>query len=129
MLNQKNTSMKTIFTTIAIFITTLVLGQSVDVNENSDKNYKLEDVSLSITVNNKEDLEQIEFDKLESLFENLGEDEPVSFEIVCNSENKNINNNASAKFRISSNSSNKDQFFKRLYKIKKSAIKFYNSNN
>lgn len=121
--------MKTIFATLAILISSLALGQSEtrDV-EYSDKNYKLEDVSISIKVNSKEDLEEINIEKLETFFEDLGENEPFSIELICEAEGMSLDEKSAFKIKVTGNSNDKKTILKRLKKLKKTAIKFYKSN-
>ena len=122
--------MKTIITTLAIFISAFALSQNNDSEiEISKKNYTLEDVSLSVTVNSKEDLKAIDIDKLESFFEDLGENEPVSFEFICKDEAKIETKKSDFKIKITGNSNDKKTFIKRLRKIKKTALNYYNKNN
>ena len=122
--------MKTIITTLAIFISAFALSQNNNSKiEISKKNYTLEDLSISITVNNKEDLETINFNKLESFYEDLGENEPVSFEFVCKDEAINLDEKSDFKIKVTGNSNDKRAFIKRLRKIKKMALNYYNNNN
>ena len=122
--------MKTIITTLAIFISAFALSQNNDSKiEISKKNYTLEDVSLSITVNNKEDLEAIDIDKFETFFEDLGKNEPVSFEFICKDESINLEDKSDFKIKVTGNSNDKKAFIKRLRKIKKTALNYYNKNN
>lgn len=121
--------MKTIFTTLAIFISALALGQTEHLDiEYSDKNYKLEDVSISIKVNNKEDLDEINIEKLEEFFADLGENEPVSFELICEDDKMKSGEKSAFKVKVTGNSNDKKAFIKRLKKVKKTAVKFYKSN-
>ena len=122
--------MKTIITTLAIFISAFTLSQNNDSKiEISKKNYTLENVSLCITVTNKEDLEAIDINKLESFFEDLGENEPVSFGFICKGETINLDEKSDFKIKITGNSNDKKAFIKRLRKIKKIALNYYNKNN
>ena len=122
--------MKTIITTLAIFISAFALSQNNDSKiEISKKNYTLEDVSLSITINNKEDLEAIDIDKFETFFEDLGKNEPVSFEFICKDESINLEDKSDFKIKVTGNSNDKKAFIKRLRKIKKTALNYYNKNN
>ena len=122
--------MKTIITTLVIFISAFALSQNNDSKiEISKKNYTLEDISLSITVNNKEDLEAINIDKFETFFEDLGENEPVSFEFICKDEAINLKEKSDFRIKVTGNSNDKRTFIKRLRKIKETALKYYNQNN
>ena len=122
--------MKTIIATLAIFISAFTLSQNNDSKiEISKKNYTLENVSLCITVTNKEDLEAIDINKLESFFEDLGENEPVSFGFICKGETINLDEKSDFKIKITGNSNDKKAFIKRLRKIKKIAVNYYNKNN
>ena len=122
--------MKTIITTLVIFISAFALSQNNDSKiEISKKNYTLENVSLSITVNNKQGLEAIDIDKFEAFFEDLGENEPVSFEFICKDEAINLKEKSDFRIKVTGNSNDKRTFIKRLRKIKKTALKYYNQNN
>ncbi|NNK83388.1 MAG: hypothetical protein HKO92_09720 [Flavobacteriaceae bacterium] len=112
--------MKTISTVLAIFISAFVFGQT-----DSDKNYKLEDVKISIEVNSIEDIDSIDFNKIETFLEDLGENEPISFAIVCRNESNTEKEKNELKLSLSGNSNNKEAFIKRLSKMKNVAIKFY----
>ena len=122
--------MKIIITTLAIFISAFAVSQNNDSKiEISKKNYTLEDVNLSITVNNKEDLEAIDIDKFETFFEDLGENEPISLEFICKDEAINLEEKSDFKIKVTGNSNDKKDFIKRLRKIKKTALNYYNKNN
>jgi hypothetical protein len=122
--------MKTIIISLATFISAFALSQNNDSKiEISKKKYTLENVSISITVNNKEDLEAIDINKLESIFEDLGGNEPVSFELICKDEAINLEEKSDFKIKITGNSNDKRAFIKRLRKIKKIAVNYYNKNN
>ena len=109
--------MKIIITTLAIFISAFAVSQNNDSKiEISKKNYTLEDVNLSITVNNKEDLEAIDIDKFETFFEDLGENEPISLEFICKDEAINLEEKSDFKIKVTGNSNDKKDFIKRLRK-------------
>ena len=53
----------------------------------------------------------------------------MSFEFVCKDEAINLDEKSDFKIKVTGNSNDKKAFIKRLRKIKKMALNYYNNNN
>lgn len=89
---------------------------------------KLENVSITATVDSAEDIEStFKVEDLKEVFEDLGANETLSFEIICNGKKMPNGVKSHVSYKIDGNSNDAEGFLKRVEKIRSAAIKYYNN--
>ncbi|TXG38469.1 hypothetical protein [Seonamhaeicola maritimus] len=108
--------MKTIVTLFIILISNLCLAQS---------DVKIENLSISVSVNSLEELEAINIESIENVFKEVEPNIPISMQLKC--KGKPMKNGELSLFsmKVSGTFEEKEQLNKGLKKLKNTALTFY----
>ncbi|MCA0133340.1 hypothetical protein [Winogradskyella alexanderae] len=105
----------------------LATAQSKSVEEiEIRKEVKVNCVEVTVTVDSLEELQEtFSINDLEEVFGMTGEDESVTFKLVCNGDKMSNGKKSSMSYKIEGSTSDKETFIKQAEAIRKAAIKFY----
>ncbi|WP_298755045.1 hypothetical protein [uncultured Psychroserpens sp.] len=120
--------MKHLFTILTLFITTISYSQTPILNGKVTTNDTVTDLSISVNVDSAKEIESTFIMKdIKELLEDIDSDESITFEITCNG--KQMSNGQKSKMSYTVNGSRKDidGFLKRVKKMRKAAIEYYNN--
>lgn len=116
--------MKIIVSVVLLLISNLCFSQ----NENHAKespSFKLENVSLSLSVSSEEYLDTLNMESLISVFDEVTPNQDVSVELNCKGKPMSNGELSSFSMKINGNTNKKDQFTMLVRKLKKTAQTFY----
>ena len=121
--------MKTVFTFLGLFIATVTFSQAQNLEANvTTHNSKITNLSVSVTVDSAEEVEAtFKMKDIKNILNEVEDNEEISFEITCNGEKLSKDVTRKVSYRITGNSNDKKNFLKSIKKIRKAAIKYYNS--
>ncbi|WP_299547082.1 hypothetical protein [Seonamhaeicola sp.] len=85
----------------------------------------IENLSLSVSVNSVEDLNTLDIESLEDIFEMVGSNTPISIALKCTGKPMANGELSSFSMKVSGNSDEKEDFDKWLKKLKRTALVFY----
>lgn len=108
--------MKTIVTLLIILISNICLSQSET---------KIENLSISVSVNSLEELETINMESIEDIFKEVETNTPVSIQLKCTGNPLENGELSSFSMKVSGTSEEKEHFNKWLKKLKSTALTFY----
>lgn len=123
--------MKNLITSLALLVTVLGFSQSKSINGIVDTQQpKLDDVSVSVTVDSAEDIEStFQVADIRELLDATGNNETIKFELVCNGRTMSNGEKAHVSYKVEGNSDQPEAFLKSVEKIRTSAINYYNNKN
>ncbi|MDO1502534.1 hypothetical protein Q2T40_20555 [Winogradskyella maritima] len=121
--------MKTIITSLAIFMTAFTFGQTLTGNAKKTtlKDAKVTDFKIEVTVDDAQELESTF--KVEDFREILNESEPgeaVTFKLTCNGRVLDNGVKSHVSYKIEGNTNNIDDFLEGVKKVREAGIKYYN---
>lgn len=116
--------MKTIVGILLLLLSNLCWSQNDDAIKDSP-DFKLENVSLSLSINSSEDLESLDMESLISVFEEVSPNEDISVELNCKGKPMSNGELSSFSMKVKGNTNQRDQFTKLVKKLKKTAQTFY----
>ena len=119
--------MKTVFTILGLLIATVSFGQDLEANVTTE-NTKITNLSVSVSVDSAEEVEStFNMKDIKKILHEVEGDEDISFEITCNGEEISKGVTRKISYRVTGNANDKASFLKRIKKIRKSAINYYNN--
>ena len=123
--------MKTLVTSVALFITVLGFGQSKTITGAVTEDHpKLESVSVTVTVDSAADIEStFKVEDIKEILDTTADNEPLTFQIICNGKTMSNGNKSYMSYKVEGNSDQPEDFLKSVEKIRTSAIKYYNNKN
>ena len=123
--------MKNLITSLALIITVIGFGQSKSINgEVTNEQPKLEDVSVTVTVDSAADIEStFKVEDIKEILESTDANETLSFKIICNGKRMSSGNKSHVSYSVEGNSNKPEEFLKGVEKIRASAINYYNNKN
>ncbi|MFT4780512.1 hypothetical protein ES692_08800 [Psychroserpens burtonensis] len=121
--------MKTVFTFLGLLIATVTFSQAQNLEGKvTTENIKITNLSVSVTVDSAEEVKTtFDMKDIKSILNEVEGDEEISFEITCNGEKISEGVTKKVSYRVTGNSNDKDAFLKRINKIRKAAITYYNN--
>ena len=119
--------MKTLFTILALLIVSISVSYGQEVNgQVTMEDVQLRDVKTSVTVDSAEEIgEAFQISDIRSLLKEVGDNEEVSFELVCNGEAMTNGKLSSLTYKIEGNTNNIKDFINHIKKVRQGAIKYY----
>ena len=119
--------MKTLFTILALLIVSISVSYGQEVNgQVTMEDVQLRDVKISVTVDSAEEIEEaFQITDIRSLLKEVGDNEEVSFELVCNGEAMTNGELSSLTYKIEGNTNNIKDFINHIKKVRQGAIKYY----
>lgn len=129
-LNKNQRIMKTsIITCLAIAISALSFGQTKSVKGDVKlTDFKIENFKIEVEVDSAEEIKStFTVDDFKEILEETGNNEDLEFKIKCNSEENANGTTSYVTYKVKGNTNDKKSFLKSVKKIRKAAIKYYNS--
>jgi len=118
--------MKKLVTCLALVITSLGFGQSKTVLGEAKDTTKVENISITVTVDSLEEIEStFKIEDIKEILTMSEANETIGFKIVCNGETMSNGKKAHMSYSIEGNSDEPEAFLKSIEKIRNSAIKYY----
>jgi len=116
--------MKRLITIIIVCFITLSYGQT----NITPEEVKFQNLDITVTVDSAEEIKStFNIKDLKSIFEETAKNEDVSFKIICNDKPMPNGKKSLISYKVAGNTSDIKGFLKRVKKIRKSAINYYNS--
>ncbi|RNC84215.1 MAG: hypothetical protein ED556_12225 [Winogradskyella sp.] len=95
-----------------------------------EKEVKTTDIKIEVEVDSQEELEStFTIEDIQELIDETGAGEDLSFSIKCNGEEMTNGLKASMTYEIKGNTDDRENFIKSIKKLRKAAIKYYQSKN
>ncbi len=128
---------KNLIICLALLISTVGFSQSHSIKKdiNGEATYineeiKLKNVAIEVTVDSEEEIKSTFTTKgLKELLDETEDGEEISFKIICNGEKMSNGLKSHMSYTVKGNTDNKEDFLKRIKKIRKAAIKYYKNKN
>lgn len=121
--------MKNVLTVLAICLTTTLFAQSNNLKGNVTFNkVKIENLKIAVEVDSVEEIEStFSVEDFEKILDETGNNEDIIFSIKCNDKKVGDDVKSHIKYEIKGNTDNKKEFLKNIAKLRKAALKYYNS--
>lgn len=121
--------MKNLFTVLALCASVVIFAQTQNLKgEVKITEVKLENLKIEVEVDSAEEIKStFTVDDFKEILENTGENEKLTFKIKCNGEEMSNGVKSSMSYEIKGNSNEKEAFLKNVTKLRKAALKYYNS--
>lgn len=111
--------MKLVFTILSLLLTTIGFSQS-------ESNLKVNDLSVSVTVDSVEEVEStFKVEDIKELLKESVDVEEMSFEIICKGKMMSNGKKSTLSYKVHGSSDDVNGFLKSIKKMKKAAIKYY----
>jgi len=129
---KKLRMLKKVLTCLVLFVS--VVGYS-QVKKNTNLNIgeiEYNNLDITITVDSLEELEaEFKTSDVEDLFDEIEAFKKISFKLICNAveNSKEHKNSMSIKIEIENTKDDKDYFLKRIQKLKKVGVNYYNNKD
>jgi hypothetical protein len=119
--------MKNVFKTLMLFAVTFSFSQTSAVQEEvTMDDVKVSNINVSVTVDSAEEIfSTFDVKDLKELIELSDQNEPLSFEIICNGDKMSNGKNTTLTYRVKGNTNDTKDFLKSVKKVRKAAIKYY----
>ncbi|GGI55802.1 hypothetical protein [Winogradskyella haliclonae] len=123
--------MKNLITVIALCLSASIFGQSLNLKgEVKDNDVKVENVKIEVEVDSIEEIEStFTIEDFKQLLDETTEGEDLTFKIKCNGKKMSNGLKSSMSYEIKGNTSDKETFLENVTKLRKAAIKYYQSKN
>jgi hypothetical protein len=116
--------MKNLITSLCLLVFTLSFGQASTIKKNSD----FESFGIKVEVDSAEDLEKtFKIENIKDLLSITTVGQDITLQIICNGEKMSNGVNSSLSFKIKGNTSKQEEFIADATKIRKMALKHFNS--
>lgn len=119
--------MKNVLKILTLLVATLSFGQ-INTNEQEVTldNIKVSHINMSVTVDSAEDIKStFEISDLKELIALSDQNEPLSFEIICNGDTMSNGKSTTLSYKVKGNSKDTKGFLKSVKKVRRAAIKYY----
>ena len=94
------------------------------------KEVKIESISIEVNVDNAEELETtFTMEDIKEMLDNTVSGESVSFKLTCNDKIMSNEEKSHISYRIEGNTDNKEDFLKRVEKIREIGLDYYKNKN
>ena len=119
--------MKTVFTILGFLIVSISICYGQEVNKQiTMEDIELRDVKISVTVDSAEEIKEVfQINDIRSLLKEVGDNEEVSFELVCNGETMSNGKLSSLTYKIDGNTNDIKDFINQIKIIRQGALKYY----
>lgn len=123
--------MKTVFTILGLLIATVTTSFAQEMKgQITMEDIELKDVKISVSVDSAEEVKAVfNVKDIKELLHEVSDNEEVSFELICNGDKMSNGKKSSMTYKIEGNTNNIKDFLKRVKKIRKGAIKYYNNKD
>ncbi|MFT4610681.1 MAG: precorrin-2 methylase [Glaciecola sp.] len=123
--------MKTVFTILGLLIAAVSFSQTQDlVGKVTTENTKITNLSVAVTVDSAEEVEStFNMKDIKNILNEIEDNGEISFEIICKGDDMINGTKSTLSYRVNGNSSDLKGFLKRIKKIRKAAIRYYNNKN
>ncbi|NRB60819.1 MAG: hypothetical protein HRU50_12885 [Winogradskyella sp.] len=113
----------------ALFLWSLngMAQDSETTNINSIEKVKVENLDIVVTVDSAEEIKRtFKVEDIKEMFDLTGDNESVSFKLICNGETMSNGEQSQLSYKIKGNSNNVEDFIVRVKELRDAAIKYYN---
>lgn len=119
--------MKTVFTILGFLIVSISICYGQEVNKQiTMEDIELRDVKISVTVDSAEEIKEVfQINDIRSLLKEVGDNEEVSFELVCSGETMSNGKLSSLTYKIDGNTNDIKDFINQIKIIRQGALKYY----
>ena len=120
---------KTVFTFLGLLIATVNFSQAQNLEAQvTTQDTKITNLSVSVTVDSAQEVEStFKMKDIKKILNEVEGDEDISFEIICTGDDMSNGTKSTLSYRVKGNSSDTKGFLKSIKKIRKAAIKYYES--
>ena len=88
---------------------------------------KVESMAITVTIDSAEELEStFKLDDLRKMLNESSKNQTISFEIICNGDKISNGVTSYLSYKVQGNSDEPEEFLKRVEKVRKAAINYYN---
>jgi len=121
--------MKTVFTFLGILIATVSLSQAQNIEDQmTTQDTKITNLSVSVTVDSAEEVEStFKVKDIKKILNEIENDGDITFEIICNGDEMSNETKNTLSYSVSGNANDTKGFLKSIKRIRKAAIKYYDS--
>ncbi|GAB5565405.1 MAG: hypothetical protein Wins2KO_24680 [Winogradskyella sp.] len=113
----------------ALFLWSLngMAQDSETTNIDSIEKVKVENLDIVVTVDSAEEIKRtFKVEDIKEMFDLTGDNESVSFKLICNGETMSNGEQSQLSYKIKGNSNNVEDFIVRVKELRDAAIKYYN---
>ncbi len=104
-----------------------IAQESETENINSIEKVKVENLDIVVTVDSAEEIKRtFKVEDIKEMFDLTGDNESVSFKLICNGETMSNGEQSQLSYKIKGNSNNVEDFIIRVKELRDAAIKYYN---
>ena len=127
---KKSGMLKNVLTCLVLFVSLVGFSQVQKKTNLNIGEIEYNSLDITITVDSLEELE-MEFDTsdIEDLFGEIEEFKMISFKLICNAIENSKEHKSSMSIKIENTRDDKDYFLKRIQKLKKAGVNYYNNKN
>lgn len=122
---------KNLITSLALLLAIVSFGQAKTINGNAKINdgaVSIEDVSIHVTVDSAEEIKStFTIGAIKELLDESAESKEISFKITCNGSKMASGVKSHVSYEVKGNTDDKKNFLRSIKKIRKAAIKYYQS--
>ena len=121
--------MKNLITVLALCFATSIFAQSQNLKgEVKVTDVKIENVKIEVEVDSVEEIESsFTIEDFKQLLDETSEGEDLTFKIKCNGKKMSNGLKSSMSYEVKGNTSDKETFLENVAKLRKAAIKYYQS--
>lgn len=123
--------MKNVFKILMLLVVTVSFSQTNIADEEvTIDDVKISNINVSVTVDSAEDIvSTFNVKDIKELLELSEQNEPLSFEIICNGDKMSNGKNTTLSYRVKGNTNDSKDFLKSVKKVRKAAIKYYKNKS
>ncbi|QNK76381.1 hypothetical protein H7F37_09515 [Winogradskyella sp. PAMC22761] len=127
---KKSGMLKKVLTCLVLFVSIVGFSQ-VQKNTHLDiGEVEYNSLDIIITVDSLEELEgEFDANDIEELFDEIEEFKMISFKLICNAVENSREHKNSMSIKIENTKDDKDYFIKRIQKLKKVGVNYYNNKD